>query len=299
MDDNIFRGLITALITPFKNNKIDLDALERILNIQIQAKVDAVILAGTTGEGTSLNTDEYCELINNALEITSNRIPIIASCSSSNTQFIIDLLSRFNNTALDGVMCSVPPYVKPTQNGIFEHFKAIHDNITMPMMLYSPLSRTSVDINNDTLCRLMKLPRILALKDSTGDVTRPLKLYDQAKKAQFNLLSGDDILSIAYRSHGGCGCVSVASNIAPNLCKQVQSHCDNDQFNLALSINQKLAPLYEALFLESNPIVIKYAMHFAGLCENELRLPLTVVNYHTKQRIDPIIRDLKTEYTNM
>ncbi|WP_341795054.1 4-hydroxy-tetrahydrodipicolinate synthase [Rickettsia endosymbiont of Rhinocyllus conicus] len=289
--NNIFKGLITAIITPFKNNKLDLDALEKILEYQINAEVNAVVIAGSTGEGSSLSFEEYKLLLQTAKDIINKRIPIISGCSSNDTAYAIELAAESTKIGVDGFMISPPSYLKPTQSGIYKHFEAIHEASNLPIMLYSVPGRTGVDFTDEVIFKLAKLPRILALKDAGIDLERPLRIKAIVKK-EFNLLCGNDDLSLAFNAQGGVGCVSVASNVAPKLCKELQEKWYNNDVKGALEIHQKLLPLYKALFVESNPIPVKYAMHYLGFCTNKIRLPLTEATNTTKTQIEEIITSL-------
>lgn len=285
MNNNIFKGLITAIITPFKDNKLDFVSLEKILDYQIDNKVDGVVIAGSTGEGSSLSLREYQSLLEMAVEITKNRTQVIAGCCAITTSIAIDMIKICTKIPVDGLMCSIPSYVKPMQEGIYLHFEAIHNVSDLPIMLYSVPSRTVVDFSNDTIVRLSKLPRIVAFKDAGTDLERPLRIKDAVSK-YFNLLCGNDGIALSYNAHSGVGCVSVASNIAPSLCKKLQDNCYAGNYKEALQIQQQLLPLYKALFVETNPIPVKYAAARLGLCANELRLPLTSVSKATEEKIN-------------
>ena len=288
----IFKGLITAIITPFKNNKIDIPSLEKTIECQIKHKIDGIVLAGSTGEGLSLTIEEYQFLIKSGIEIASGKIEIIAGCSVSSTDQAVNLAKIAEAERVGGIMISIPPYVKPTQDGIYQHFQTIHDAVNLPIILYSVPSRTSVDFNDDTILKLSLLPRIVAIKDASSDIQRPLRLGPRLKEG-FNLLCGNDDASLAYNAHGGNGCISVASNIAPKLCKALQDNWQNGDFKTALKIHRQLTPLYNALFVESNPIGVKYAASYLGLCSDEVRLPLTTAKDSTRTAIEQAIEDVK------
>lgn len=288
MSNNIFTGLITALITPFKNNQLDFDALEKIITYQIDNKVDGLVVGGSTGEGSSLTIEEYRALLQAAVKIANKCLPIISGCSSNSTAIAVEMVKISEEVGVDGFMCSVPPYVKPMQEGIYLHFEALHNVSKLPIMLYSVPSRTIFDFTDETILKLSKLPRIIALKDAYIDLERPIRLKNMIDK-EFNLLSGNDEIALSYNAQGGVGCVSVASNAAPKLCRELQVACKNNDYHKALTIQQQLSPLYKSLFLESNPIGIKYAAHKLGLCTNELRLPLTSATNNTKEQINKII----------
>jgi len=289
--NQIFKGLITAIITPFKDDKIDFISLRKILEHQIEHNVDGVVLAGSTGEGNSLDIEEYKLLIKNAVEIVKQRIPVIAGCCAISTSSTIRLAQIAAEGRADGLMCTVPPYVKPTQEGLYRHFQAIHDATNLPIILYSAPGRASSDFTNDTILRLSELPRIIALKDGNNDLDRLFRLKAKLPK-HFNMIAGNDYLNLAYNSQGGAGCISVASNIVPQLCKKIQDNWKNGNLTDALKIDMQLLTLYKALFVESNPIPVKYAVHYLGLCFNELRLPLTEAQNTTKEQIEQAIKDV-------
>ncbi|WCR57160.1 4-hydroxy-tetrahydrodipicolinate synthase [Rickettsia asembonensis] len=289
--NNIFKGLITAAITPFKDNKLDLYALERILKHQIKHEVDAVLIAGSTGEGSSLSFEEYKLLLQTSVEIVNKRIPIISGCSSNNTAYARELAAESTKIKVDGFMASPPSYVKPIDEGIYKHFEALHEACNLPIMLYSAPTRSGVDFSDETILRLSELPRILALKDCSVDLERPLRIRAIVKK-DFNILTGNDEVVLAFNAQGGVGWTSVASNIAPDMCKKLLEKWNKNDTKGALEIHQKLLPLYKALFVESNPIPIKYAAYYLGLCENEIRLPLTEASDSAKKQIENIITSL-------
>ncbi|OZG31575.1 MULTISPECIES: 4-hydroxy-tetrahydrodipicolinate synthase [Rickettsieae] len=284
MENNIFKGVITAMITPFKENKLDFASVEKIVNYQIANKVDGIVVAGSTGEGPSLALQEYQSLLQAVIEITNKRIPVIAGCSAMTTSTAVDMVQICTKIAVDGFMCSIPSYVKPTQEGIYWHFETIHNASNLPIMLYSVPSRTLADFSDDTIIKLSKLPRIVALKDAGNDLERPLRIRSMVK--DFSLLCGNDELALSYNAHSGVGCVSVASNITPSLCKKLQDNCRDGNYQEALQIQQQLLPIYKALFAESNPIPVKYAAARLGLCANELRLPLTSASVATEEKIN-------------
>lgn len=285
MKNNIFKGLITAMITPFKDNKLDFVSVEKIVNYQIANKVDGIVVAGSTGEGPSLTLQEYQSLLQAVIEITNKRMPVIAGCSAMTTSTAVDMIQICTKISVYGFMCSIPSYVKPMQEGIYLHFEAIHNASNLPIMLYSVPSRTVVDFSDDTIVRLSKLPRIVAFKDAGNDLERPLRIKAAVSK-DFNLLCGNDELALSYNVHSGVGCVSVASNVTPSLCKKLQDNCRDGNYQEALQIQQQLLPIYKALFAESNPIPVKYAVARLGLCSNELRLPLTSAGKVTEEKIN-------------
>lgn len=286
---NIFRGLITPLITPFVNDTLDLASLEKILNYQINSKVDCVILGSLTGEGTSLRSAEYKLLIRTAVEISNKRIPIIAFCLlNNNIANIISMITECEESGVDGLVCIIPPYIQATQEGIYKYFETIHNYTKLPIIIYSISSRTAVDFHDDTIIRLSHLPRILAFGDADGDLERPLRLSLKLNK-KCNLLCGNDKTAVAYNANGGVGCISRAGNIVPQMCKQLQNYCHDGNYAAAIKIEQQLRPLFNALLEEPHPIPLKYAAQCLGLCSGKLRLPLLGPSEDTKIKIEEAI----------
>lgn len=289
-NNNMFEGVVTAIITPFRDGAIDFASLEKIIEFQIANNITSIVVSGSTGEGNSLTFNEYRSLVQATVDIAKKRLNVIAGCSSSSTSFAIKMALESQKIGVDGLLCAVPPYVKPTQDGITEHFTALHNETELPIMLYSVPSRTGSDFVDDTILKLSELPRILAFKDAGSDLERPLRLSAKLKH-KFHLLSGNDDVALAYNAQGGVGCVSVASNIAPKFCREMQQKWKNGETKLALQIHHQLLPLYKALFAETNPIPVKYAASLLGLSSPELRLPLTEPAAQTKTKLEKIIKN--------
>ena len=289
--NNIFKGLYTALLTPFKSGRIDFLSLEKIIEYQVSNNVDGIIIAGSTGEGANLTREEYISLLQAASDIIKTRTQLIAGCSASSTDSAITQVLEAQKIPIDGIMVTTPHYVRPTQAGLYEHFYKIHEICEAPIILYSVPVRTGVDFTDDTIIKLSELPRIVALKDAGKDIERPLRLSVKVKN-DFSLLSGDDESSLAFNAQGGVGCVSVISNIEPRMCKELQAQWTRGNFKSALKIHQQLLPLYKAVFSEPNPIGIKYAAEYLGLCNSELRLPLTEATQETKDKIEAALKTI-------
>jgi 4-hydroxy-tetrahydrodipicolinate synthase len=285
---NIFQGTITALITPLSGDRIDFDSLKKLINLQIDAGIDGIVVGGSTGEGNSLSDDEYNALIEASCLQAGKKIPVIASISTVSTKSAINKIKEIRYFGARGLMCTVPHYIKPTQHGIIEHFKQIHDSSDLPIMIYVHPGRTGIDLKDETIIRLSKFDRIVAIKDAGDDINRPLRLLTEVKDG-FSMLTGNDENRIAYSSHGGGGCVSVISNLWPKKCKQLQDFLNNSEFAKALEIQKTLMPVYKAVFAEPNPIGIKYAASALGLCSDEIRLPLTQALPDTVKNINNIL----------
>lgn len=291
--NNIFSGVLTAVITPFKDNKIDFNALKNILQCQIDSNIDGVVLCGSTGEGLVLTLEEYTELLTKSIQFINKRIKVIVGCCSSSTDYAIKLAVIASNLGCDGIMVTVPPYVKPTKEGIYKHFELIHDSVlNIPIMIYNIPSRTGINLTDDIIIKLSELKNIIAIKDAVNDFERPIRVKQKIKD-HFNFLTGDDQMMIGYIASGGSGVVSVASNVLPKVIKKIQVLCNNSNFKDALELQNQVYPLYSALFIESNPIPVKYIMNLLGFCSNELRLPLTSVSLESQEYIDNVIKNLK------
>lgn len=273
----MFHSIITALITPFKNNKIDEYSLEKIIKKQIDAGVSALLIIGTTGEGATLSYEEKLLLIELVVKIADKKIKIIAGTGNNDTNSSILLSQKAQMLGADALCLITPYYNRPGQRGIYEHFKLIHDNSNLPIMLYSVPKRTGIDFTDETIVDLANLPRIEAFKDASGDIERPIRIINKIGN-RVKLLSGNDSEAIAFNAAGGVGCVSVASNIFPKLLCKIQNLWFKGEFQEAISLQNYAWPLFNALFLEVNPICVKYAAYLMGLCQNEIRMPLTTPN---------------------
>lgn len=285
-----FKGIITALITPFKDNKLDVQTLEALISRQIEAGIDGIVIGGSTGEGSSLSNEEYYELISAAVEYSSKRIPIIAGITAIGTAPAVAKVKKLCKLDVDGIMCTTPHYIKPEQEGLYQHFKVINDASILPIMLYIHPGRTSCDLLDNTLLKLASLDKIVAVKDASADLERPLRVLPLCDN--LNLLTGDDSKLLAYNANGGKGCVSVIANILPKICKKLDTLWSVGNIQEALKIQQKLTPFFTAVFLESNPIGIKYCSSKLGLCNKEIRLPLTAASLLTIERIDSILTEI-------
>jgi 4-hydroxy-tetrahydrodipicolinate synthase len=292
-------GTITALITPFKATQfkapssemapfktsllknsplknaeaIDFVALERMLQFQINNKVDGILVAGSTGEGLLLTDDERANVINFAREVINRRVPLIVGSSCVSTPMAIGQVVQAEELKADAVLSIVPFYVKPTQRGIIQHFIDIHNNSNIPIIVYNNPSRCSVGISVSSVIEVFKQARVVAMKDSDTDISRVTRLKESVK--QLTLFSGDDQSLLDYMDHGGDGTVSVTANVAPDLVSLMVNFWKSGNREEARELSRLLLPLSNALFAESNPIPVKYALYKKGLIENELRKPLT------------------------
>lgn len=293
---NIFDGTITALITPFFQGEIDFKSLKALIDRQIKSGINGIVIGGSTGEGSCLNEEQYFKLVEVAFEYAANRINIFAGMTAVSTSEALIKLNKLSNFAINGIMCTASHYIKPEQEGLFQHFKAIHAASNLPLMLYIHPGRTACDFSDDTIFRIMELERFVAIKDATSDLEKPLRILP---KSDINMLTGNDSAVLSYYANGGCGCVSVISNIFPKLCKQIDNSWKNGEIGKALVIQRELAPLYSAIFAESNPIGIKYAAYKLGLCSEEILLPLTFASSAVRSGIDIELERLKVFEENV
>src|SRR5262252_3752407 len=268
-----FRGSFTALITPFKNGSVDEKAFRELVDWQIVEGTNGLVPVGTTGESPTLSHDEHMHVVEWCVEQAKGRVPVIAGAGSNSTKEAVSLAQHAEKAGADAVLMVTPYYNKPTQEGLYQHFKAINDAIGIPIIMYNIPGRSIVDINVDTMKRLYELKNIAGVKDATANMTRVSQQRAELGE-DFNQLSGEDITALGFMAHGGHGCISVTSNVAPRLCAEFQSACLKGDFGAALKLQDKLAPLHINLFVETSPAPIKYALSLIGKCANALRLPM-------------------------
>jgi 4-hydroxy-tetrahydrodipicolinate synthase len=286
----VFKGSITALVTPFADGKVDEAALCSLIEWQISEGTDGFVPCGTTGESPTLSHAEHKKIIEITVETTNGRIPVIAGAGSNSTEEAIDFVRHAQQAGADGLLIVSPYYNKPTQQGIYQHFKAIDAEASVPIVVYNIPGRSVIDIQVETLARIYKdCKNVVGVKDATGNILRPsLERLECGK--EFNLLSGEDGTALGYMAHGGHGCISVTSNVAPRLCADFQFACLDGNYNRALELQDQLMPLHRALFLETNPAGPKYALSRLGRIRGDLRLPLVEVNEAVKLEIDDAMR---------
>ncbi len=289
----MFKGCITALVTPFKSGKIDYKALEKLISLQIKEGINGIVLCGSTGEAATISKDERKELIKAAKSIIKKRIPLIVGTGTNCTKTTIEYTQEAEELGANGALVVAPYYNKPTQEGIYQHFAAISKSTKLPVIIYNVPARTVININDQTIARLAKLKNICGVKDASGDLTRPLSLQIHTLNNKFTMLSGDDITAVAFNASGGHGVISVTSNALPKLCTRIQSLCTKGDYEAARKEHQKLVPIHLGLFCETNPVPIKYALHLLGLISPEMRLPLVELQEESKTKIKSILKSLK------
>jgi len=281
----MFKGSFTALITPFKNGAFDETAYERIIEWQIAQGTHGLVPVGTTGESPTLSHDEHKRVVEVCVETVRKRVPVIAGAGSNSTAEAIDFARHAKDAGADAVLIVMPYYNKPTQEGLYLHVKAINDAVDIPIVLYNVPSRTVADMSVATMARCARLKNVVGVKDATANLARA-SLQRLACGPDFVMLSGEDATALGFNAHGGQGCISVTANVAPALCAEFQNACLAGDFAKALSLQDRLMPLHDALFIETNPGPVKYAASLLGLCSAEVRLPLAPVAESTKQTIE-------------
>ena len=288
----MFSGSIVAIITPFKDDTIDETALSRLVRFHLDNGTNGIVPVGTTGEAPTLSRREYERVVEIVVHEIGGQIPVIVGAGSYNTAEAI-LNSQFADEAgADGALHVMGYYNRPNQEGIYQHFNALDDATQLPIIVYNIPPRTIVDIEPETMARLATLNSVVGVKDSTGDLSRPLKEKLLIEK-DFCFLTGEDQTAVAYNANGGQGCISVTANVAPRFCAQMQDACGNGDFNLAREIQLRLMPLHLALFLEPSPAGIKFACSKLGLCSPVCRLPIVELTQNTKRAIEDAMSGLE------
>jgi len=281
-----FRGSFTALVTPFKDGAVDEKAFRDLVAWQISEGTNGLVPVGTTGESPTLSHTEHKEVVEWCIDEARGRVPIVAGAGSNSTAEAIELAQHAELAGADGVLVVTPYYNKPSQEGLYQHFKAINDAIGIPILIYNIPGRSIVDMSVDTMSRLFELKNIAGVKDATSNMVR-VSQQREVLGADFNQLSGDDATALGFMAHGGHGCISVTSNVAPRLCAEFQGACLRGDFGAALKFQDKLLPLHVNLFIEPSPAPVKYALSLIGKCADSVRLPIMALSDKSK----PVIRD--------
>lgn len=269
-----FKGVIPALVTPFRDGEVDEKAFVALVERQIAGGVHGLVPVGTTGETSTLSHDEHKRVVELCVKTAAGRVPVIAGAGSNSTDEAIMLARHAKTVGADAALVVTPYYNRPSQEGMYQHYKAINDAVELPVFVYNVPGRTGVDISNETLARLAKLPNIIGIKDATGDLTR-ISFQRLMCGPEWVLLTGDDPTALGYMAHGGHGVISVTSNVAPDACAAFMNACMQGNWETGLYWQDRLVRLHKALFLDSSPAPTKFAMAELGLCSDEARLPIT------------------------
>ncbi len=285
----MIKGSLPALVTPFKNGSVDLDALKRLVEWHIAEGSDGLVPVGTTGESPTLSHAEHELVVEEVVKTVAGRIPVIAGAGSNNTAETIRLMRHAHKVGADAALVVTPYYNKPTQDGLIAHFTAAHDCCELPIIIYNIPGRSVVDMTPETMGELAKLPRVIGVKDATGDLSRVPK-QRLTCGTDFIQLSGEDATALGFNAHGGTGCISVTANVAPKLCAEFQQATLDGAYDKALVCLDRLMPLHLAIFAEPGVAGAKYALSRLGKCENEVRTPLTPVTAGVQAQIDDAMR---------
>lgn len=278
------RGSMPALITPFANGEVDEAAFRRLVSWQIAEGSHGLVPTGTTGESATLSHQEDMRVVEICVEETRGRVPVIAGAGSNSTAEAISLTRHAKEVGADAVLSVAPYYNKPTQEGLYRHFATIADTVDIPIVIYNVPGRTVVEISVETMARLSKIANVIGVKDATANLARPSRERAACGKA-FRLLSGEDITALGYMAHGGAGCISVTANVAPRLCAEFQEACMSGDFARALLLQDRLAPLHDAMFCEASPAPVKFAVSVLGHCSEEVRLPIVPASESARARV--------------
>ena len=285
----MFKGSLPALVTPFRNGELDLETLKKLVEWHIGEGSNGFVPVGTTGESPTLTHREHEQVVEEVVKATAGRVPVIAGAGSNNTVESIRLARHAEKVGADAILVVTPYYNKPTQRGLVAHFTALHDCCELPIIIYNIPPRSVVDMSPETMGELAKLPRIVGVKDATGDLAR---VSDQRMTCgpEFCQLSGEDATAHGFNAQGGVGCISVTGNVAPRLLSEMQAFCLAGDYASALAIQDKLMPLHKAIFTEPGLVGVKYAMSCLGLCAADVRLPLVPLTDKTKALVEDGLR---------
>lgn len=285
----MFQGSIPALVTPFKDGALDIDALHALIDWHVEEGSSGIVPVGTTGESPTLTHKEHETVVTEVVKAAKGRIPVIAGAGSNNTVEAIHFVEHAQSVGADAVLVVTPYYNKPTQSGLIAHFKAIHDASDLPIIIYNIPGRSVVDMLPATMGELSDLPRIIGVKDATADIARVSQQRASCGN-DFIQLSGEDASALGFNAHGGVGCISVTANVAPKLCAEFQAATQDGDYDRALTLQDRLMPLHEAIFREPGLAGAKYGLSRLGRCSDEVRLPLVGLTDGTKAEMDAAMR---------
>ena len=284
-----FSGAFTALITPFKNGAVDEDAFVKLVEWQIEQGIHGLVPVGTTGESPTLSHEEHDRVIELCVKTAAGRVPVIAGAGSNSTAEAVRLAKHAEDVGADGVLIVSPYYNKPTQAGLFAHFNAVAEAVSVPVIVYDIPGRSIVRVDDDTMAKLATIKNIAGVKDAVGDAARPTRLLNLIGE-DFAQLSGEDATCLPYLAAGGHGCISVVSNIAPALCAQMHEAFAKGDVARAMQINRQIMPLHDGMFTEASPGPVKYAASLLGICEPDTRLPLVEISSTSKQVVEEALK---------
>ena len=287
----MINGSLVALITPMRNDDVDYEALRALVRWHLEEGSHGLVPVGTTGESATLSEDEHRRVVDAVVREVEGRIPVVAGAGSNNPQEAVAYSRYAAESGADATLHVAGYYVRPNQEGLYQHFEAVHDASSLPIIVYNIPPRAVVNIEPATMARIAELPRVAGVKDATGDLTRPLLERARIRKP-FSFLSGEDATAVAYNVSGGNGCISVTANVAPGLCAAMQSACGEGNWDEAMAIQDRLLPLHMALFREPSPAGVKYAVSLLGRCTPGCRLPITTLTARTREEISAAMSGL-------
>jgi 4-hydroxy-tetrahydrodipicolinate synthase len=285
----MLRGSLVALVTPFKNGQVDVDTLKKLVEWHIEQGTHGLVPVGTTGESPTLTHEEHEMVVTETVKAAAGRVPVVAGAGSNNTAESLRHMKHAKAVGADAALVVTPYYNKPTQEGLYAHFATLHDAVELPIVIYNIPPRSVVDMSPKTMGELAKLPRIIGVKDATGDLSR-VSQQRITCGVDFSQISGEDATAHGFNAQGGVGCISVTANVAPALCSALQSACLAGDYAKALEIQDRLMPLHQAVFTEPGLVGVKFAMSELGLCNDEVRLPLTPLTEGTKDLLRAALR---------
>lgn len=285
----MLKGSMTALVTPFHNDQVDFETLKKLVDYQIDKGTHALVPVGTTGESPTLTHEEHEQVVACVVETAAGRVPVVAGAGSNNTQELLRHMRHAKSVGADAALVVTPYYNKPTQEGLYAHFATLHEAVDLPIVIYNIPPRSVVDMSPATMGRLAELPRIIGVKDATGDLSR-VSAQRITCGEDFLQISGEDATAHGFNAQGGVGCISVTANVAPALCSQLQTACLSGDYAKALEVQDRLMPLHQAIFTEPGLVGVKYAMSELGLCRPDVRLPLTPLSDATKVLVKSALR---------
>lgn len=291
------QGIFTALITPFKNGKVDEKAFQDFIEWQVSQGVHGIVPCGTTGESPTLSFEEHTRIVRLAVEAAAGRVTVLAGTGANNTEEAIHFTKEAKQAGADAAMLVAPYYNKPTQEGLYQHYKTVQDAVEIPIVIYNIPGRSVVNITDDTLTRLAKLPNIAGVKDATGDLARVSTLRFTLQEAgvtkPFHVFSGEDMTAVAFNAAGGTGCISVTSNVMPRRLAETQAACLEGDYKKALALHEPLVPLHLAMFVETSPAPVKYALSLMGKCDGSVRLPMVPLSAQHRPTVEAALTRLK------
>ncbi|GAB4432958.1 MAG: 4-hydroxy-tetrahydrodipicolinate synthase [bacterium] len=289
----MFKGAITAIVTPFSNGEVDWKSFENLVKFQIKNGIDGIVPCGTTGESATLSYDEHNKVVEMTVKIVSKKVPVIAGTGANSTEEAIELTEHAKKVGADASLQVTPYYNKPTQEGLYRHFKKIAEGVDIPIILYNVPGRTGVNLLPETVVRLSKIPNIVGIKEASGNINQVTEICKEVKKKNFSVLSGDDALTLPILAVGGKGVISVASNIIPAKVSKLVALYLMGETEKAVKLHYELYTLMQTLFIETNPIPVKTALYLMGMIKNEFRLPLCEMSENNVSKLKKILSDYK------